>query len=502
MGFRLGLVCLSAGLLAAAVPPFALGWLAWVALVPLLVAVQGGSPGDRAQSPWCGAAHGAIFGVLSVAAMHFFLWTLPAFQWTDAVVLGAYLAVFPAAWCALLAWLQQRRLPAVVAGASGWTLLHVLRAHAGFLSLPWEPLSHSQNGNLLLLQCASVGGAPLLAFVVCAGNVAMADAWRTRDPRRLTWPAVAVLALHAFGLVRLRQTPARAPLALGIVQPGPESAPPASQLQLQLQLEHLRGLTRKAAEARPALIVWPESAIHGAAFDMALRDEMAALAREAGAPILFGSADFGKYGEDAGLSAEEMPFKNQAFLVRPDGAWQGPYTKNRLVPFAETVPLAGRVTWPRWLVARLRHGIAGEAPGLFHLPDGRLAGVLICWENLFGDLSDRLAREGASVLVQLTNDSDFRGDAEPLQHNAASVLRAVESGRPVVVASAGGPSLVIDSRGHVLEALKPGATWGTVSLNTELGSTVYSRCGLLWLWVVSIVTVAAGVREIRRRKRP
>jgi apolipoprotein N-acyltransferase len=75
----------------------------------------------------------------------------------------------------------------------------------------------------------------------------------------------------------------------------------------------------------------------------------------------------------------------------------------------------------------------------------------------------------------------------------------------VVVASASGPSLAIDSRGRVLEALAPahGApSWMIFSVNTEVAATVYSRCGLLWLWVVSIVAIVAGVREMRRRERP
>jgi apolipoprotein N-acyltransferase len=249
--------------------------------------------------------------------------------------------------------------------------------------------------------------------------------------------------------------------------------------------------------------------VHGFALDVSLQAAIADLARQAQAPLLFGSADFGKYAEEAGLAAEDVQFKNQAFLVQPDGSTQGPYTKNRLVPFAETVPLAGRVTWPRWLVARLRHGIAGDAPGLFRLPEGSgrsetVVGTLICWENLFGDLSARLARERASVIVQLTNDTDFRGRAEPLQHGVASILRAVECGRPVVVASTGGPSFGVDAYGRTSPPLMgPRAVreLTIASVNTEDGTTVYSRCGLLWLWVISIVAAAAGVLGIATRRR-
>ena len=121
-------------------------------------------------------------------------------------------------------------------------------------------------------------------------------------------------------------------------------------------------------------------------------------------------------------------------------------------------------------------------PAYLRLADGRRIGALICWENLFPDLSARLAAEGASAFVQLTNDSDFQGNAEPSQHAVASVLRAIEYGRPVLVASTTGPSLAVDARGRVKSALardEDGGRWMIASVNTSVEPTVYSRCGLL-----------------------
>ena len=167
------------------------------------------------------------------------------------------------------------------------------------------------------------------------------------------------------------------------------------------------------------------------------------------------------------------------------------------------VPWAGIVVWPKWLVKRPRHGIAGTAPGVLS-PRGRAPnGALICWENLFPDLSARLAAEGASAFVQLTNDSDFQGNAEPSQHAVASVLRAIEYGRPVLVASTTGPSLAVDARGRVKSALardEDGGRWMIASVNTSVEPTVYSRCGLLWVWPIGILATARALATRRRRK--
>ena len=488
------LVCTSAALVSAAVPPGPFGELAWMALAPLTLAVQGASPHDSGQRPPAAAASGALYGALSAAGMHYWLWGLSAFNALDAVVFAAYFAVFPAVWCAVVAWLRVRGLRWVVAGALLWTLLGVMREHLGFLSVPWEPLSQAQSGNVPLVQLASLGGAPLVTFVVCLGNLAFAQALRTRDSRWLVELCAVVAAAHGWGAWRLAHAERGPAFSVGVVQPAAEPSTGADALA------GLRDLTLLAAAQNPELVVWPESAVRSYSASPDLAAAIADIARATNTPIAFGSADFGKYAE-GGAIAEALPtlvgedqiqLKNQAFLVLPDGTTQGPYTKNRLVPFAETTPLAPHVAWPRWLVAHQRHGMSGDAPGLFEMPDGRKLGILICWENLFSDLAARLVRGGAAVIVQLTNDSDFRGRVEPAQHNAASIFRSVEFGRPTVVASSSGPSLGIDSYGRVLRVLGPtGARgWMIVRLNTASGSTVYLERGLLWLWLSASVALA------------
>jgi apolipoprotein N-acyltransferase len=494
---RLAWVLISAGLLVAAVPPYAMAPLGWVALVPLVVVLQDAPGAPREPSPWRAAVYGAIFGAASTAGMLHWLWHLSAFNLVDALALGTYLALYPSAWCASLSWLRARGLPWVPWGGLAWTLLHVLRARVGFLSDPWDPLAYTQTRSLLLLQAANLGGEPLVGLVVCIGNLALARAWLTRDVRSLVLPAAVIMAIHAYGLWQVRDGAIGDRLAVAVIQPGDRDASATDKL------DTLRALTLKAAADRPELIIWPESAVGEYLFDPNLEAAIANLAREANAPILFGSADFGKYGQDAGATAESVELKNQVFLVAPGGASQGPYAKNRLVPFAEWVPWSSRVAWPRWIVARQIHGLAGDTPGLFHLDDGGWVGVLICWENLFTDLSRRLVEGGASAVMQLTNDSDFEGPAESSQHNAASILRAIEYGRPVVVASTTGPSLAIDSRGRISSALSQSHTpaWMMASVNRGGRQTVYSRFGLQWLWLAAIVALGARAFEVRRRSR-
>ena len=58
-------------------------------------------------------------------------------------------------------------------------------------------------------------------------------------------------------------------------------------------------------------------------------------------------------------------------------------------------------------------------------------------------------RQGAKLFLNLTNDAWFFDTSAPYQHLAANVLRAVETGRPVLRAANTGFSAVIDPFGRI-----------------------------------------------------
>ena len=476
-------VLASAALLGLAVPPDGITVVAWVALVPLVLALQGKSPARAALL-------GAAFGAVSLAAMHPWFFALDGANVFNTAALFGYLALYPALWCAALAQLIRKKLPWVFPGAVLWVLLAWLRGHAGFLALPWDPLSHSQVGDLPLLQLAAFGGADAIAFVVCLTNLALARAVEQRNLRSLAAPLALLAAAHAAGYLRLHSAASTGDLAVALVQPANEGAPRPERFRALVEL------TKEAARSKPNLIVWPESAVQGFAFVPSVAESVAEASGAADAPILFGSADFGKYAKEAGDRAEQIEFKNEAFLMLPDGTVRGPAVKNRLVPFAEYMPLAEYVAWPRWLVARQLHGIAGADPELIELRDGIRLGVSICWENFFTDLTRTLVDHGAAVIVQLSNDGDFGASAEPAQHNAASVLRAVEYGRSILIASANGPSFAVDERGRIAGSPEPIGVRGWIRPVARISSqiTAYARWRESWLWCFALVAVAAVCR--------
>lgn len=128
---RVLLALASSLLLICSLPSPDIGWLGWVALVPLMLACHDLPPIRAAQL-------GLLFGVVSSFGMYGWLFEVPSFDLRHAVVLALYVALYPAAWCAATAWLTRRQIPVIVAAPILWVAVDYLRAHAGFLALPWE----------------------------------------------------------------------------------------------------------------------------------------------------------------------------------------------------------------------------------------------------------------------------------------------------------------------------------------------------------------------------
>ena len=155
-------------------------------------------------------------------------------------------------------------------------------------------------------------------------------------------------------------------------------------------LDRLVRLTREAARTGPALIAWPETAVRQLGADRLLQARLSALVDELGSALVVGASDVEKFARPGGQQLGRRAH-NAAYLVEPGRPLAEPYRKMRLVPFGEYVPFEGRVPWPAWLVPGSIDGVAGEGR-LFGLASGPTLATLICWENLFADMSGMRSR--------------------------------------------------------------------------------------------------------------
>ncbi|MDR7533303.1 MAG: apolipoprotein N-acyltransferase [Armatimonadota bacterium] len=444
------LAALASGLLLAlAHPAPGLGALAWVALVPLLLAIDGQSPPIAFRLGWIAGAVG--FGVL--------LWWTRLFGLPAWGALVAAMAVFPALFAALCAWLAGpgRRGRLLWVAPLVWVATEMLRA-AGPLAFPWGYLGLTQHRAPVMLALASLVGVFGVSALIAAANAVVAVTLRAR---RLTGAAAAAVALAGGATLAALSLPAPAPPAhrtVAAVQPNVDPRRPDAAVAAGILAQRAMAYVARARADGAQLIVLPETAIPAdVAADRSLRRALAA--RAGGAVVVTGATAPGP--------------RNAAVVVGPAGEVLGTYAKRRLVPFGEAGLLPG----------------TDGAP--VPTPAGRL-GVLICYESAFPAMSRRLVQQGADALVVLTNDGWFGASAGPAQHAAHARFRAAETGRPLVRAANTGISMLVRPDGQPVAEWPLGAA-GVVTAALPWGGAPapYARWG--WLWEPVALGAGAGL---------
>jgi apolipoprotein N-acyltransferase len=199
-------------------------------------------------------------------------------------------------------------------------------------------------------------------------------------------------------------------------------------------------------------LMWPES-VYPTTFDNPKNEGGAELDREifdfvdsAGVPLLFGTYDIDKQGEYIA-----------AAFVEPERGTLGFYRKTYPFLFTEYVPpwLDGPVL--RRLMPFAGTWKLGDGARVFplRLADGREipALPLICLDETRVDLSIEGVRQGAQVILSMSNDSWFKQPGGNL-HLAVSTFRSLETRTPQLRVTQSGMSAAIDAKGN-LTALGP-----------------------------------------------
>src|SRR5581483_7109431 len=170
-GLRILLAVASGVLLAAAFPPVDVEFLAWIALVPLLLAARGLPPGRAFGIGWLG---GATF---FAAIVYWVTYTISAYSAVPAVLavlicvlMVSILACYTGVFVAGLVWLDAHDLPIVWLAAPLWVTLEWMRSWF-VIGFPWASLGYSQYRYHDLVQMAEVTGVYGVSAVLVFFNV-------------------------------------------------------------------------------------------------------------------------------------------------------------------------------------------------------------------------------------------------------------------------------------------------------------------------------------------
>ena len=498
---RILLAAVSGVLFALAFPDYSIGWLSFVAMAPLLVAVV------RSRS----AFEAALLGWISqgIAWMMMVPWVIRVMShygglpFATAIVLFVALSALLGLYGAAFALIVYRLLPASRRPSVGWWLVVPLAwaaleyARTYLLTgFPWNLIAASLVDYTSFIQFDRVGGPYLIGAMAMVPAVVIA--WLIVARPRVPTASIAIASVVAFlfiwwatGLVASRLIAAPTglpPQQAALLQPNISQEMRWNDQNLVDIYDRMMRMTAGAVSSGAKIVIWPESTVplSFARTDF-FRESIQNISRTYQADIILGSI-----AEDP---AQSNKMWNAAFLVS-SGKTIGHYDKIRLVPFGEYVPLRKMLFFAKKLV----HAVGDFEFGMNDRPlHGRLLyGPAICYEIVFPRITATQVRHGADVLVTITNDDWFRGGSAPRQHLNQARLRAIEDDRWLLRAATTGISAVVDPTGTVVQEIPMGQE-GTIfaSFYPQTTITPYVRFGDWFAWLACFAVIIAVVRRTK-----
>lgn len=468
--------------MALAMPGFPFGPLVFVALIPLLFALEEGS----------GFLASYLAGVTFFLINLRWLYTLARFDLLaipGMILLCLYLGLYFGLFGMIIGlirrkWSTDRSLLIIVPIL--FTFFEILR-NVGPLALGFSSLYQSLYRLFPLIQLAAYLGPWSITVVIAFVNVALYLAIRRR---RLKYAILAVGAVAALFLISLLPVADDGEsLKVAIVSSQVSQEEKLDDRNLFLLLNHYSTLGQNAATHDPDLIIFPESILPGYILrDDRLLPQFTTLARQADVEILLGTGDY-NHGK----------IYNSIAAITPQGDVVGTYDMVHLVPFGEVIPgrsMLEKIGLTGFVDSFLPQEVT---PGNSYTP---LMGVgtPICFESTFSAPSRAFVRNGASLLAIVTNDAWFPGSSELPAHFACAVFRAVETRRYLLQAANGGISGVIDARGRIIREQEEGIVTAEVTRLTS--ESFYTRYGDLPLYLLFAVAVLiTGVIELGRTRK-
>ena len=493
---RRGLMAITSGILIAlSFPTPGISFLAWGALIPLLVAMEGSTSRTAFRvGCTCGVtAYAIILYWLNIVFIRYghLPWSvsIPVY-----LLLVFWLALFYGLSTSIARMGENVGIKAAFTLPVAWVAFDFIRSFL-FSGFAWAMLGHSQFRTLPLIQIADLGGVYGITLLIVLANVVLYRALRAVSGAGVRYPVKSALTLLAllvatlfYGFSQLQKNDTDAskkPMRVALIQGNiPQDVKWSPEFR-EKTVDTYERLTREAAKGGVDLIVWPESAVPFFFQDEPLQAErIRKLARETGAHLLLGSPAHE-------LRNGRNTFLNSAFLLSPSGETIGRADKLHLVPLGEYVPLGNILTFINKLVV----GIGDFAPGEKAVAldaAGTKLGIQICYEVIFPELAREYVRAGARVLVAITNDAWFGRSSAPYQHLSISIFRAIETRTPLIRAANTGITAIVDKNGHISTMTGLFAEgYRTGEIEPGSGQSLYLKIGDAPAWICLLLT--AGV---------
>ncbi|MDR0644286.1 MAG: apolipoprotein N-acyltransferase [Treponema sp.] len=505
-----------------------LPFLAWIALAPIFWLIA--RTGARACVFW-----GAIYGFTAYSLFNYWL---TAFHPLAGIIVGivylVYFAIlFPLLKTAVILFPKHGYL---FQGAL-WVCFEYVRT-LGFLGYSYGIIGYSQWKVLPVIQIADVFGvwgvSALVAFpsVWLSAVFARQKAGERFIVKRLipsnensasllislaVWLVVLVAAFVYSFAARVDYTDARF-VRVAMVQQNDDPWI-GGVAQYRKNFEKLKRLSDEALAQKPDLVVWSETAFvpriywHKTYRDdetswLLVKDLLDYLQVQT-VPFVIGNDDARREPDKNPNAAEKYRVDYNGVLVFQDGEIIDQYRKVHLVPLTEYFPYRKQLPFVYNILekANTHFWEKGDSITVFGVNTGRGAvkfSTPICFEDTFGYLSRDFTRNGAELIVNLSNDAWSKSLSAQMQHLSMAVFRSVENRRSMTRATASGQTCAIDPNGKILAMAEP-FTETHITASVPLSSRVsfYTRHGdwlpRVFLGIVGILFLWGIVRTLLKK---
>jgi apolipoprotein N-acyltransferase len=482
-------------LIAASFPRAGQGYLAWVALIPLVAYVF------KARTCMQGFLGGFIAGSISLFVLLLWIPTvlvryggLPkALAWTCFGLMITMLASYSAAACALAKHLMKRGGDAcILLFPAVWIVLEYAQSLSPFGGLPWLLLGYSQVDFLSFIQIADIAGVFGISFILLWTSTAVVWFVLCKRSRWIAFMPIIAAALMIAGcgfygrisLQRWENTGRN--FRTAILQGNISYEDPESVLADKFRHGYVQMADRLGPRGTDLLIL-PESPTPVTfQYDSSYRVILEELARRYPLGLIFNDIRSAE-------TKDGWQYFNSAFFLDGKGLLAGIYDKIHLVPFGEYIPLKKIFFFAETITRDVGEFYPGNDYRIVKIGD-HPANAIICFEAVFPDLVRRFVGRGSQLIVNLTNDGWYGNSSAPYQHFAIARLRAVENRRFLIRAANSGLSAIVEPSGKIQAStslLQEAICEGRFNFLDE--KTIYTRYGDVLVFLCAIILCASWI---------
>ena len=521
-------IALSGILLGICVTISEVGALSYLALIPLALVLLGRSNGEYgARSAYADGF--CFFMPYYLVTFHWFLYFYPldftgmdrlsaalvvALAWVGIPLLQSVFSalVFVAISYFLRTKIYKKDRATLAFFASALFVLNEWSQTLTWAGVPWSRIGISHTKMPVLAQSASLFGTYFITFIVVLFGFLVATAIISSERRRFAAAAaLTVLLCNLICGAVLYTLPAE----------GNGKTVKIAALQGNLPSQEDRGffydgvfekyekMTLEAAEQGAQIIFWPEGVfaqnVEGLIVDgngriVEIDNAVSELSVRCGATVVLGTiyeAQDGNY------------YNSTSVFYQSGGKNLGAYSKIRLVPFGEFIPLSGiikAIAPVLGMINTLPDDLTpGKESSYFESSMNRetsvRVGTLMCFDSIFETLATDSVRGGAQLLYIPSDDSWFYDSRALDMHHSQNILRAIETGRYTVSCGNTGITSIVDSKGNVLIELADNKEGFIISeVPASDAGTLYSYIGNSFVIFCAAAAIVPFIYEFAKKR--